>query len=178
MTMPKRKLHLGCGVDIKKGYINLDKAKAPGVDGVHDLSVYPWPFKNNYFDEVYSQDVIEHVDDLWKTMKEIQRICRKGATVRIIVPYWHSSAAFYPDHNYYFNIDSFKFFTNPTRLYDSHYCVRLIKVKDIPSKFGWLIPPIPLPKKLFPNALHLRHLMSYLLGEIVLKLDFEFKVMK
>jgi len=177
-TNNPRKLNLGCGSDIRKGYINLDKSRIKGIDVVHDLDKYPWPFPNNHFDEVYGQDVIEHVRALFKAMKEIRRICRHGSLVRLIVPYWHSSAAFYPNHNYFFNIDSMKFFTEENRDYDSHFGFKLEKIKLIPSKIGWLIPPIPLPRSLFPNVLNLRHLVSYLLGEIILKIDFTLRVIK
>ena len=173
-----KKLNLGCGRDIKKGYINLDKSEIKGVDIVHNLDKYPWPFKDNHFGEVYGKDVIEHAKDLFKVMKEIRRICKHNAVVKIIVPYWHSSAAFYPNHNYFFNVDSMKFFTEESRTYDSYYGFKLEKIKLIPSKIGWLVPPIPLPKFLFPNVLNLRHLVSYLLGEIVLKIDFTLRVVK
>lgn len=178
MIKPKsRKLNIGCGTDIKKGWINLDKSNLiKGVDVTHDLDEYPWPFPNNYFDEVYAQDVIEHLKDLFKTMQEIHRISKNGATVRIIVPYWHSSAAFYPHHHYFFNIDSMKFFTETNRSYDSYPGFKMEKIKLMPSKIGWLIPPVPMPKPLFPNALNLRHLVSYLLGEIILKIDFTLRV--
>ena len=173
-----RKLNLGCGLDAKKGYANLDKVKLKGVDVVHDLDKYPWPFPSNYFDEIYGQDVIEHVKDLFKAMQETHRISKNNATVRLIVPYWHSSAAFYPNHHYFFNIDSMKFFTEKSRTYDSFYGFKLEKIRLIPSRIGWIIPPIPLPKFLFPNVLNLRHLISYLLGEIILKIDFTLRVVK
>ena len=50
------KLNFGCGADIKKGYINLDKSKIKGVNVVHDLNKYPWPFPGNHFDEIYGRD--------------------------------------------------------------------------------------------------------------------------
>ena len=40
----KTKLHLGCGHYIKEGWINHDLASLPGVDMVHDLRVFPWPW--------------------------------------------------------------------------------------------------------------------------------------
>ena len=173
-----KKLNLGCGTDIKKGYINLDKSKLRGVDVVHDLDKYPWPFKNNYFDEVYGQDAIEHVNDLFRAMREIRRICKHNAVVRLIVPYWHSSAAFYPNHHYFFNVDGLKFFTETNRSYDSYPGFKMEKIKLMPSKIGWLIPTIPVPKSLFPNILNLRHLASYMLGEIIVKIDFTLRVIK
>ena len=66
------KLNIGCGKDIKKGYINLDKSKVDGVDVVHDLDTYPWPFEDDFFDEVYGRDIIEHSKDLFKSMMEIK----------------------------------------------------------------------------------------------------------
>lgn len=173
-----RKLNFGCGADIKKGYVNLDKARIKGVDVVHDLDKYPWPFPDNYFDEVYGRDAIEHVRDLFGAMKEIRRISKNGATVRLIVPYWHSSGAFYPNHYYFFNIDGLKFFTQKERSYDNHYGFEMKDIRLVPSKIGWLIPPIPLPKSWFPNVMNFRHLMSYLLGEIILKIEFILKVVK
>ena len=173
-----KKLNLGCGMDIKKGYINLDKSKLKGIDVVHDLNKFPWPFKDNYFDEIYAKDSVEHLDDLFKVMTEIHRISKKNAIVKIIVPYWHSSSAFYPDHHYFFNIDSMKFFTDPNRTYNSFYGFKLDKIKLIPSRLGWLIPPIPIPKFIFPNVLDIRHLFSYIFGEIIVKIYFELKVVK
>ncbi|HPC10341.1 MAG TPA: class I SAM-dependent methyltransferase, partial [archaeon] len=65
------KLNIGCGKKILKGYINLDVVKLPGVDIVHDLNKYPWPFKDNYFDEIYADNVLEHLDDIIKPIEEI-----------------------------------------------------------------------------------------------------------
>lgn len=175
--MPKI-LNLGCGRDIRKGCINLDGARLPGVDVVHNLNKYPWPFKDNEFDGVYCRDCIEHLDDLFKAMPEIKRICRPKSAVRITVPYWHSSGAFYPNHKYFFNIDAMKFFTEKDRAYDSYYGFKINKINLMPSSIGKLIPPIPVPKFMFPNALNLRHLASYLLGEIILKIEFVMEVDK
>lgn len=174
----ERKLNIGCGHDIKEGYINLDKAKIPGVDVVHDLDIYPWPFEDSTFDEVFGMDVIEHVKDLVKAMMEIKRISKNNAVVRLIVPYWHSSGAFYPNHNYFFNVDSMKFFTDEKRSYDRYPGFKLEKIGLVPSKIGKFIPQLPVPRKLFPNALNFRHLVSYLLGEIILKIDFTLRVVK
>ena len=35
------KLHIGCGHDIKEGWVNHDLAQLPGVDIVHDLNSFP-----------------------------------------------------------------------------------------------------------------------------------------
>ena len=55
------KLNLGCGNDIKKGWLNLDVAAIEGVDIVHDLSVLPLPLESDTFSEVMCQDILEHL---------------------------------------------------------------------------------------------------------------------
>ena len=39
-----KKLNLGCGNDIRQGYINLDVAELDGVDVVWDVNKLPLPF--------------------------------------------------------------------------------------------------------------------------------------
>lgn len=82
------KLHIGCGHDIKPGYLNTDSVNLPGVDKVFNLEVFPYPFEDNTFTEVYSAHVLEHMSDLWKVMEEITRISKNGAQVKVIVPYF------------------------------------------------------------------------------------------
>lgn len=42
-------LNLGCGTDIRSGWVNLDSAELPGVDVVHDLDRLPLPFEEGRF---------------------------------------------------------------------------------------------------------------------------------
>jgi len=56
------KLNLGCGPDIKEGYINIDLRNLPGVDIVANIDNLP--FENNDIDEIYACDVLEHVSHL------------------------------------------------------------------------------------------------------------------
>jgi len=79
----KIKLNVGCGRDIKKDYVNLDKIKAKGVDVVHELNNFPYPFKDNTFDEIYASQIIEHLNNPEKFIKELWRISRKNAKILI-----------------------------------------------------------------------------------------------
>ena len=47
------KLNLGCGKDIKEGYINLDIVDYGG-NQIHNINSFPYPFEDNTFDEIYA----------------------------------------------------------------------------------------------------------------------------
>lgn len=84
------KLNVGCYDDIRVGYINLDIEKYfDGIDVIHDLEKFPYPFKDNFFDEIVLRNVLEHID-LNKTelvLNELHRICKNKAVIKITVPY-------------------------------------------------------------------------------------------
>jgi len=67
-------LNLGCGVKRREDAVNLDISREVGADVVHDLNVVPWPFPDGAFDNVYAFDVLEHVDDVVKTLEELHRV--------------------------------------------------------------------------------------------------------
>lgn len=126
MNAKKTKLHLGCGTVIKEGWLNHDMVPLPGVDVVHDLRQFPWPFEDGQFEEVFMRDVLEHLPDTVRTMEELYRITKLGAQVYITVPYWNSLTALGdPTHVRLFNEFTFHFFDPTTwqckeRPYYSH----------------------------------------------------------
>jgi ubiquinone/menaquinone biosynthesis C-methylase UbiE len=105
-----KKLNLGCGKDIKKGFINLDNVKLKGIDVVTDVNK-KLPFKNNEFDFILANDILEHVDDLPKVMKELYRILKPKGVIRIRVPHYLESSAYTdPTHKNFFGHNTFKYF--------------------------------------------------------------------
>lgn len=54
------RLNLGCGPDIRSGYVNVDFRQLRGVDVVTDLSVFPWPFTDGSAEEILLLDFLEH----------------------------------------------------------------------------------------------------------------------
>lgn len=112
-----KKLNLGCGKDIKKGYVNLDIEKTKGVDVVHDINKFPYPFKNDTFEEVYCDNILEHSDDLICVMKELYRISKNGCTIKIIVPFVTNVAGLtVPEHKHFFSAYTFDgLITNPVK---------------------------------------------------------------
>ena len=59
------KLNLGCGNDIKEGWVNMDYIGAEGVDVVHNLNRLPYPFPDNTFDSILASHVLEHLAGNW-----------------------------------------------------------------------------------------------------------------
>lgn len=105
------KLNIGCGHDLKDGWVNHDVAELPGVDVTHDLTEFPWPWQDGEFEEIYMKDVLEHLPDTIKSLEELHRITEVGAKIYIAVPYWNSwEAVTDPTHKTQFNEFTFEFF--------------------------------------------------------------------
>ena len=113
-------LDIGCGIAKTKNAIGLDCVQLDGVDVVHDLNSFPWPFADESFDLIVMNDVIEHLSDTIKVMEEVYRLLRVNGKVKIRVVYWnHKHAYSDPTHVRFFTEDTWDFFTNNKRAYYS-----------------------------------------------------------
>tara|TARA_B100001250_G_C19522998_1_gene666816 strand:+ start:88 stop:648 length:561 start_codon:yes stop_codon:yes gene_type:complete len=85
------KLNLGCGSNILSSYTNLDKFDYYKPDIVHDLEIFPYPFKNDSVDEVLLSHVLEHIGQdpnvFNNIIKELYRICKHNSIIEIKVPH-------------------------------------------------------------------------------------------
>lgn len=85
------KLNLGCGSHHLPGYCNVDKFAAAKPDRVVDLERLPWPWEDDSAEEVVLHHVLEHLgrdtDTFLGIVRELYRICRNGALLRITVPH-------------------------------------------------------------------------------------------
>ena len=116
--MEAKKLNLGCGTDIKDGWVNLDSAALPGVDVVHDIEKLPLPFADSSVDEVLCQDILEHVEYA-PILKDLYRVLTPGGVLHIRVPHFTSKNNFIdPTHRRLFSINTFDFFAAGTKLHD------------------------------------------------------------
>lgn len=115
------RLNLGCGTDIRPGFVNLDVSPLPGVDVAHDLDVLPLPFDDGRFTEIICQDVLEHVA-LVDVLRELHRILTPGGRLRMRSPHFTSSS-FYadPTHRTAFSISTLHFFAASGRHGDRSY---------------------------------------------------------
>lgn len=104
------KVDLCCGPNKPAGFTGVDIAPGPGVDVVHDLN-QDFPFEDSSVEVLRAHDAIEHLPDRIRTMNEIWRVCRDGATVDIKVPSTDGRGAFQdPTHVSYWNINSFYYY--------------------------------------------------------------------
>lgn len=114
MQTEKVKLNFGCGSDYREGWINVDMSQEGDeygakikTDKAFNFDKFPYPFKDNTFDYIYTNQVLEHLLYPEKCMKELIRICKKGAIIEIRVPHFADYQAFEnPTHKKYFSLNS------------------------------------------------------------------------
>ena len=87
--LPK-KLNLGCGYDIRPGYLNVDVNdfhKPDLVCDVTNLRILP----SDYFEEVVAQDVLEHIPrtQVPQALREWHRLVRGGGDLLLRIPNLH-----------------------------------------------------------------------------------------
>lgn len=101
------KLNIGCGNDLKEGYINLDIVDYGG-NVIHDINTFPYPFEANTFDEIFASHVLEHLDNFHKTITELYRILKPNGRLIVYAPFFLNTKYFgEPDHKIPFSIRTF-----------------------------------------------------------------------
>jgi len=110
--MATYKIDLGCGRRKQDGYLGLDVVPLAEVDVICNLE-NGIPLKDNCVTSVYSNQFLEHVQDVVFVMQEIYRVSRPGAKVTLRAPYYTSIGAFKdPTHKNFFTEETFKYFSS------------------------------------------------------------------
>jgi SAM-dependent methyltransferase len=121
---PMQKLNVGCGKDIREGWVNLDLEPLPGVDFVHDINHLPLPFSDEEFDLISCKDVLEHVDYI-PAIRDLHRILKPGGRLIVRVPHFTSKDAYSdPTHRRFFTVQTFFYFMRPhfrSYYFDFHF---------------------------------------------------------
>ncbi len=98
------KLNLGCGREVKSGFVNVDIAeREKKLDLACDLSMQ-FPFDNDSCQYIYSEHMIEHFEwlDGNNFLKNCHRCLQKGGTLRIVFPDFYKVFEAYLKKDYNF----------------------------------------------------------------------------
>ena len=120
------RINLGAGADPQQGWTNVDMLKLEGIDVVHNLIKFPYPFEDNYAHEIMAVDVLEHLPPyvgeehgVIKFIEECHRILKPGGTLYMQTPGWKADFLWIdPTHVRGFDVRSMDFF-DPNTHYGS-----------------------------------------------------------
>lgn len=96
-------LHLGCGNNIVDGYVNADFYRMRFWNNSSNENIwrldlrYPLKCADDSFDGVFTEHTLEHLylDDAIKLLKELYRVMKNNAIIRISVPDLEKYILFY-----------------------------------------------------------------------------------
>ncbi|HTZ10860.1 MAG TPA: methyltransferase domain-containing protein [Candidatus Margulisiibacteriota bacterium] len=90
------KIHLGCGTNYLKGFVNIDGNIAAKKDLFLDLR-NGLPFKDASVSLIYTSNMLEHFyfDEVTRILKEAYRVLSPGAVIRIVVPDMEKGVFYY-----------------------------------------------------------------------------------
>lgn len=137
---PALKIDLACGENKQTGFLGVDFKQLLGVDLVHNLEVFPWPWKNDSVDEIYCCHYIEHTPDLIKFMDECHRILKTGGKATMIAPYYSSMRAWQdPTHRRAISEASFLYFNREWMKQNklTHYGIK----SDFDFYYSYMVSP-------------------------------------
>ncbi|MFD0588326.1 hypothetical protein ACFQZE_09960 [Paenibacillus sp. GCM10027627] len=82
------KIDLGCGPNKHDGYFGIDKRRIADVDLVWDINE-SIPLPSDSVEFVMASRSLPYVNDLFKVMADLYRLCSHKAVVCILAPYAH-----------------------------------------------------------------------------------------
>lgn len=135
------KLNLGSGGDENAGWINHDQVKNKSVQLVHDLNMFPYPFKTESVDVIYMSHVLEHLDNPLRVLNELHRVMKKKSLLIIRVPHYSGNSSWIDiTHRRPYSVLTLK------AVIDAEWCrlYRLKKFSKITARLGfwkfWFYP--------------------------------------
>jgi predicted SAM-dependent methyltransferase len=103
MIPEQTKLNMGCGFNKLDGYWNVDVEKKCNPDEVINLEETPWPYDDNFFEQIHANNILEHLGHtpqiFTNVMKEMYRVSQHGAIWNIQVPH-HRCDLYWDDYTH------------------------------------------------------------------------------
>jgi SAM-dependent methyltransferase len=91
-------------------------------DIAYDLTHFPWPIHDNFYDLIICQHVLEHLPDTAKTLEELNRIAAPGAKILIETPHFTWFEAYRNFQNCHrFSLGSFDYFIKGNPFYKTDF---------------------------------------------------------
>lgn len=158
MTEALRILDIGCGrghklvwlgkrglvtgIDVDETALTEARRSYPHVEFIN-MACEDLRFPTANFDEIHCYDVLEHVSDLDKSMKEITRVLKPGGRLVVEVPYWRSEERLLRLRpNYFSEIGHQRMFRHGDIESLGNYGLQLKKVRRkhfiVNIELGWL----------------------------------------
>lgn len=156
-----KKLNFGTKFEIKEGYDNYSYDKNSKYCKF-SFNSFPYPIKDNTYDYIYSNETLEHLNEPEKVLKELHRISKKEAIIKIIVPYYNNKGAYSNmQHQHYFSDTSFIIFIK-----ENPNIFEIKSLKLIPSSIGKFLPRF------------IRNKLSLFISGLIALVDVELRVLK
>lgn len=166
------KLNFGSGKDrIKeKDWINADIQEAEDIISF-DFNKFPYPFKENTFEEIRAWYILEHLEDIDSVLNELWRISKDKCKIDFIIPYYNSQPAVNcAGHTHFFSdttVRNMLLIDNPYKI-DNALKFKLIFMELLTSKFWTWIPQSFRASigKYFPNIINTIHFQVEVIKEL------------
>ena len=124
------KLNLGCGRDVREGYVNADLIQL--VPGIVEMDInLRWPWEDSTFDSIFAYHVLEHGLDKIHIMRELWRVGAHGCVIHAIVP--HPENPFFwadPTHRLCWHLQNFGHFTETNANWNFYEKMRFEIIKQ------------------------------------------------
>ncbi len=80
-------LNVGCGPNVRPGFVNLDSEWVPGIDLCWDATTR-LPFADGALSGIFSEHFLEHLpfEAADGVLREMRRVLRPGGVLRLVVP--------------------------------------------------------------------------------------------
>jgi SAM-dependent methyltransferase len=83
-TPEPARLNLGSGNEPLAGYVNVDRRPVPGVNVVADVTALP--FRDRCSEQVVASSLLEHFEDPYSVLAEVNRVLRASGSFTMRVP--------------------------------------------------------------------------------------------